>query len=66
MAKLLNAQIIQAETVRGEGKTEEDPVRRVEQWFSPDGTLLLAYDPHLDKTTGAINIVEFLRSLEVK
>lgn len=39
MAKLLNVQIIVTDELCGMG-TEENPKRRVEQWFSPDDTLL--------------------------
>lgn len=62
MARLLTVQIIATNTTRGEG-TESDPVRRVDQWFDPDGTLLLEYDPTLDVTTAAMNMVHFLRDL---
>lgn len=63
MARLLELQIISTDTVRGDG-TEKNPVRRVEQWFAPDGTLVLAYDPHLDETTTVINFVHHLREIE--
>lgn len=63
MAKLINLQLIfTEEKLVGDGK--EDPYRRVKQWFAPDGTLVLEYDSHLDKTSMVANLLDFLKTLE--
>jgi hypothetical protein len=31
---------------RGMGKSEDDPIRIIEQYWLMDGTLLFEYDPH--------------------
>ena len=30
---------------RGNGESERDPIRRIEQWFEKDGTLVVERDP---------------------
>lgn len=65
MAKLLNLQLIYCEEkLAGDGK--KDPLRRIKQWFSPGGTLLLEYDMATDKTTMTINLIEYLDKLNFK
>lgn len=62
MAKLLNLQIIfSEEKLVGDGKTE--PYRRVRQYFSTDGTLLLEYDNLTDKSSMVINLIRHLEKL---
>lgn len=60
MAKLIDVRLIAAVVCKGDG-TEESPKRSVEQWFDVGGTLLLEYDPYLDSTAMAFNMVEFLQ-----
>lgn len=63
MAKLQNIQLIFSEEKRkGDGK--EDPIRIVQQWFLPDGTLVLEYDPHLDDVSMTGNLITHLRGLD--
>lgn len=59
MPKLITIQIISSQRVEGQG-VEADPTRLVSEWYSTDGTLLLALDPYTGQTYGAINMAEFL------
>jgi hypothetical protein len=43
MAKLV--ELIETDDLRGAG-TPSDPCRRVQQWFTKDGTLVVESDPH--------------------
>lgn len=49
------------EKLAGNGK--DDPFRRIEQYFTVDGVLVLEYDHHLDKITMTTNMLEELRKL---
>ncbi|MGE0132080.1 MAG: hypothetical protein AB7U82_28695 [Blastocatellales bacterium] len=60
MAKLINIGLIYTEITRGEG-VEGDPVRAVQQWFTPNGILALEYDGWKDQTTMIANMVDYLR-----
>ena len=60
MPKVITIQLIQCEHSGGLG-TPESPYRMIEQWFTPDGTLVLARDDVADKTTAAMNMVDYLR-----
>jgi hypothetical protein len=51
MAKLV--QLIQTDDVRGSG-VHHDPVRRVTQWFTPDGQLVVESDPHIAHTANDV------------
>ena len=62
MAKLLNVQIISTEKAFGKGTTD-DPSRILEQYWSPDGVVLLEYDGFKHETWGAFNMLEYLRKL---
>lgn len=66
MPKLITVQLIATTVLRGSGKTDDDPKRSVEQWFSPDGVLVLEYDIEMDKTSMAFNMVEHLRVITGK
>lgn len=64
MAKLLKPiQFIKSEETRGNG-TEESHLRRVEQYFTIDGTLVFEYDPHEDKVSMTANMLSELRKLD--
>lgn len=62
MTKLITIQLIMVdEKLAGDGN--EDPFRRIVQYFTPDGTLVLEYDHHLDKTYASPNLVNYLKDL---
>ena len=61
MAKLLNLQLIVTDIQRGIGSIN-DPMRQVQQWFTPDGTLVLEYDIATD--TAESPMAEYLRRVE--
>lgn len=42
-AKLV--ELIETQERRGEGKTEEDPIRIVTQWYTKEGELVVELDP---------------------
>lgn len=63
MPKLIKVSIIVALRQTGNG-TDTNPIRNVEEWYAPDGTLVMAYDGHKDETWGAYNMVEYLRDSE--
>jgi hypothetical protein len=53
-------QFIETDERRGKG-TPEDPTRLVKQLFLPDGTIVLEYDPHADKTSMVTNLLAELK-----
>lgn len=63
MAKLQKIELIYTEEkLAGDGKV--DPYRRVHQWFTTEGTLVLEYDPHTDQTSMIANLIPYLRGLK--
>lgn len=64
MAKLLKPiQFIRSDEIRGKG-VEENPMRRVEQYFTINGTLVFEYDPYKDEISMTINMLTELRKLD--
>lgn len=60
MAKLIKIELIFSdEKLLGDGK--DDPFRRAEQYFSPDGVLVFEYDPHKDEISMTANMLDYLR-----
>lgn len=59
MTQLLNLQFIETERVIG-GSTEGNPSRIVRQLFTPDGQLVLEYDPYEEKTLMIANLLKHL------
>ena len=63
MVKLIKLELILSDDkLVGDGK--DDPYRRRLCVYSPDGTLLLEYDHHEDKTYCVANFVEFIKKFQ--
>jgi len=62
MARLITIHLIETEKREGNG-TMENPLRIITQFFWPDGTLVLEYDAHLERTSMVINLLEKLSAI---
>lgn len=62
MPKLINVPIIVSHVNVGEG-VEGDPIRNVEEWYTPDGQIILSYDSIKKETLYVGFLIEYLRKI---